>query len=390
MNINYIVTPLLGSIIGYTTNWLAIKMLFKPHRAYHIGKIKVPFTPGLIPRERDRIAKSLGEAVGGKLLTEHVILKELTHPKVIESLKEYVVNDLLDKEISVDGAIKIVFPETEEFYKKMGMLIQQSLVQYIQTDKKLQQELYETVSKLFGYEKAVSDLLGSKIDTEINRLLMENKVLLAHQVCVFVGDEAVGDKIKELLGSIISEKIGGLAAMFLQPASIYTMIVDFVNTYFETDEHQVQLIQGIIKLKDKALHLRLSDMISEEYYEDTMSKATAFIEAQMVAFIQSETFINKVSEILQRMAQLPILLTEDMKITLEKVVEEQYLKFATTHLPVFLGQFNVTSIVESEINKFSVDEVENLIFKIVDKELNAITWLGGLLGLIMGLITLLF
>ncbi len=51
--------PIVGAIIGYTTNWLAIKMLFKPpHEAKYIGKLKVPFTPGLIPRERERIARS--------------------------------------------------------------------------------------------------------------------------------------------------------------------------------------------------------------------------------------------------------------------------------------------------------------------------------------------
>jgi uncharacterized membrane protein YheB (UPF0754 family) len=95
MDLATIVTPIAGSIIGYTTNWLAIKMLFKPHQAAYIGKFRIPFTPGVIPREQKRIAKSLGQAVGNNLLTEEVILKELTNKQVIEQLQTYIIGDLL-------------------------------------------------------------------------------------------------------------------------------------------------------------------------------------------------------------------------------------------------------------------------------------------------------
>jgi uncharacterized membrane protein YheB (UPF0754 family) len=79
-----------------------------------------------------------------------------------------------------------------------------------------------------------------------------------------------------------------------------------------------------------------------------------------------------------------------MKEGIENGVETLYLNFAKSRLPIFLAQFNVSGIVESEINAFSVQEVEDLIFKIVDKELKAITWLGALLGFIMGFVTLFF
>ena len=55
MNPIYIVSPLMGGIIGYFTNWLAIKMLFRPHKKLYIGNLPIPFTPGLIPKERTRI-----------------------------------------------------------------------------------------------------------------------------------------------------------------------------------------------------------------------------------------------------------------------------------------------------------------------------------------------
>ena len=51
---------LMGAVIGYGTNTLAVGMLFRPFKPIYIGKWKLPFTPGLIPKEQARIADSLG------------------------------------------------------------------------------------------------------------------------------------------------------------------------------------------------------------------------------------------------------------------------------------------------------------------------------------------
>ncbi|HEY9299348.1 MAG TPA: DUF445 family protein, partial [Phormidium sp.] len=65
----YISPPILGAIIGYFTNDIAIKMLFRPYRAIYIGKKKLPFTPGLIPANQERLAKRVSDTIMGSLLT---------------------------------------------------------------------------------------------------------------------------------------------------------------------------------------------------------------------------------------------------------------------------------------------------------------------------------
>ncbi|MCL2840847.1 MAG: DUF445 family protein [Defluviitaleaceae bacterium] len=75
--INFLIMPILGGIIAMSTNWLAIKMLFHPHKEIRIWGIKLPFTPGLVPKERERLAKRLAEAVSTKLLTPEVLALEL-------------------------------------------------------------------------------------------------------------------------------------------------------------------------------------------------------------------------------------------------------------------------------------------------------------------------
>ncbi len=52
MDLQMIAAPVIGGIIGLITNGLAIKMLFRPHKEIYIGKFRLPFTPGLIPKEK--------------------------------------------------------------------------------------------------------------------------------------------------------------------------------------------------------------------------------------------------------------------------------------------------------------------------------------------------
>jgi len=76
--LSILVLPITGGIIAYSTNWLAIRMLFRPHRALHIFGIRVPFTPGLIVREQARLAKRTANAIGTRLLTPEMLANELS------------------------------------------------------------------------------------------------------------------------------------------------------------------------------------------------------------------------------------------------------------------------------------------------------------------------
>lgn len=73
----FLVPPAVGSVIGLFTNWLAIKMLFRPLEARYIFGIRIPFTPGILPRERERIAESLADTVAHDLLTEDSVAERL-------------------------------------------------------------------------------------------------------------------------------------------------------------------------------------------------------------------------------------------------------------------------------------------------------------------------
>lgn len=61
--------PVLGAIIGFFTNWLAVKMLFRPYKEKRIWRLRLPFTPGIIPKRKAALGRALGKAVGTQLVT---------------------------------------------------------------------------------------------------------------------------------------------------------------------------------------------------------------------------------------------------------------------------------------------------------------------------------
>lgn len=86
----YIKYILIGALIGYCTNYLAIKMLFRPRSEKRILGFKIPFTPGVIPKNQPRIARAIASMVSKTLLTKEDVIKSL------EGLKPIFVNKVME------------------------------------------------------------------------------------------------------------------------------------------------------------------------------------------------------------------------------------------------------------------------------------------------------
>ena len=84
------IAPVVGGIIGYITNDLAIRMLFRPRKAIYIGKFHIPFTPGLIPSQKGRIAQSIGSVISRQLLNEETLRETMLSENAIAKLQSKV------------------------------------------------------------------------------------------------------------------------------------------------------------------------------------------------------------------------------------------------------------------------------------------------------------
>ncbi len=71
--IKIILPPVAGAVIGLLTNYLAIKMLFRPFNEVRIFGFRLPFTPGVIPKEHEKLAERIGDTVGDHLVTNESI-----------------------------------------------------------------------------------------------------------------------------------------------------------------------------------------------------------------------------------------------------------------------------------------------------------------------------
>ena len=113
--VSYILAPALGGIIGYITNDIAIRMLFRPHKAKYIMGVHIPFTPGIIPKEKGRIADAIGGVISENLMNKDVLERYLLSDDMVSkvrlSVEEFIetqkhnqetVKDFLDHYLSDD------------------------------------------------------------------------------------------------------------------------------------------------------------------------------------------------------------------------------------------------------------------------------------------------
>jgi uncharacterized membrane protein YheB (UPF0754 family) len=67
-----------------------------------------------------------------------------------------------------------------------------------------------------------------------------------------------------------------------------------------------------------------------------------------------------------------------------------YEDIVRNRLDEILKAVDIAEVINNKINSLDLLELERIINSLVKKELNALIWLGGLLGMVMGLFNVLF
>ena len=114
---HYLLPPLVGAVIGYFTNLIAVKMLFFPHEEKRIFGHRVPFTPGAIPKGKARLAKAAGKIVQNDLFTREDISGKLLTEEVEKPLIDKVMS-ILDENIRDTGIVLTGSPEKYDKLEK--------------------------------------------------------------------------------------------------------------------------------------------------------------------------------------------------------------------------------------------------------------------------------
>ena len=390
MDYNWILRPVIGAVIGYSTNWLAIKMLFRPYEEKRFLGVKIPFTPGVIPRERERIANSLGSAVGEQLLTEQVIKDELLNDSVTEHIKSYVIQDLLQDAFSLEDLMtgvfhgqgtKILGGITNQIAGEIGVYLNAPT-----TKDNLRQTIGDYLSQSAPYNTPIGNLLTENMSEEMTGVVRCNMEGINGYVLTQLNQEGVKGKIAQAIEKLVLEKVGALGAMFLDPVNMADSVIDYIGGMLQEEETQTAIAGAVGGGLSLLREQNLSETVSLGLYQETVTAITDRIVDGIYNQVSEENLTDLVEPLVQRMVQKKIYLSDDQKVMIEDQVEVLYRNFIEKNISTFLETFEVSSVVENEINQFSVMDIEKLIFNIVDQELQAITWLGGLLGFVIGLV----
>ena len=92
---------LFATVHGYAGAWLAVRMLFRPRKAFRVFGITL-FPQGMIPRHRDRLANAIGKAVGEELVSQETIMEELLGKEFLRKKIRGVVESYTDDIFSRD------------------------------------------------------------------------------------------------------------------------------------------------------------------------------------------------------------------------------------------------------------------------------------------------
>ena len=93
---DWILEPFIGAVIGCFTNFIALKMLFRPYQEVKIFGRKLPFTPGMIPKRKKEVAHAIGRVINDNLLEKddiaEALTKETTVAKIRAGIMDYHLN----------------------------------------------------------------------------------------------------------------------------------------------------------------------------------------------------------------------------------------------------------------------------------------------------------
>lgn len=76
--------PVIGCLIGWFTNYLAVRMLFRPKQPVNLLGLRLQ---GLVPKRRGELAQSIGEAVERELISHEDIRAALSHPELLGTVR---------------------------------------------------------------------------------------------------------------------------------------------------------------------------------------------------------------------------------------------------------------------------------------------------------------
>ena len=365
----------IAAFVGGVTNYLAIKMLFLPRTEKRIGRWRIPFTPGLIPKRKDEIARSLGHIVADHLVTRDSLVELMSRPHFrnrvtsgLERLLESWTN--LDETVE-ELLLRIWSVEQLEDIKK-GWMARMDLLAGRGLDR-----LWNRLA-----DKPLASLMADWTEEKREALAWKATDLLVEELRREL-DSFRGERLlKQWTGQWMDQAggfLGTLAGLFMDGDKVAGKVKTVLLQQLDSPQVRMVVAQWIRDRLIRLEQLSLADAVRTAAGKD----GREWLGEQAGKWLDWEGLSHN---LLQRKVS-------ELAPGIREWLRERLPRLADTLLNLLAGQMDrllesvqLPELVEAEVRKFPIEQVESIILSVSGKEFRAITWLGVALGGMIGII----
>lgn len=358
----------IGATIGAVTNSLAIKMLFRPHKPIYIGKWRLPFTPGLIPKRRDELAVQLGIMVVNHLLTVESIQKKFLNESFQKEITALVQKEL-DRLLSSDDTVA-------DFLAQLGLPNSKEIL-----DEKVNsfmEEKYNALMQAYGERPIKAFLSEPFIEKLDSKIPLVSAYILKKGEDFFLSEEGI-QKIAVMIDDFAKQRtgmFGNMLQMFLSNVNMTEKIQKEILKFLKS-EGTKDLVTAILRNEwEKVLDWEAQTIEEQIGREQILSMIRKYSQK----LIRTDLFLNmQICDLFR-----------SFKDKLVRKVAPEGVRLLSVWLSERIGdilqRLRLAEVVREQVESFSVQRIEEMVLLITNREFKMITFLGGFLGGIIGLL----
>lgn len=392
-----IAPPVLGGVIGYFTNDLAIRMLFRPYRPLYAAGRRLPFTPGLIPANQQRLAVKIADGIMGSLLVPdelQAIARRILDTERTQAAVLWLLHMALDQ-------VKLEQHRPRTVRILAGLLhdlLNQSLPKLLRVLARREDFLESQLNHFFDQVLLELSLTESQA-TQVASWLLE--VILSPETLRLALVDFLTDRNIQVIDEDLREKSTGTYWVVANLVGVRNALVRLRNFCLDDREAaNARLAELVQSLGIQARLVRLlQDLSLQNLPVGTARRLRKTFRDTVRGYLQTDgpVLIQALTDNLNWEEVADVLLTRlqnsrVMTVSLEllsaelALIVERYLEKDLESLMVqVIPVMNIDQVIIDRVNATSPAELEANIQAIVRQELTAIVNLGGVLGILVGL-----
>ncbi len=423
MEQNILLLPIIGAFIGYFTNYIAIKMLFLPKKPYFIFGIRIPFTPGLIPKKRTELINKIANVVSSKIVNKKDIIKYIYKKRNRAFLYQFstkLFDSILSKKIS---SLNINYDKIETTLTKflennLKELAKEHLKNFKIDIDYITYNAFLTIDKNKKIEEYLSKEQKEQIEIFIKSLTDKSLIKLTDTMDSQETKQLIKIKIKKALEKysddsniLMASIIGMISPLIEDSETIPNIIIEELKSVLTDDTIKEKTADSVIKSVKQEILNRNPDYVLEKLNLGSLENIRKLLTKKLDELATNLSFNDKIINSTidnidkEKLAKNIISLIKKaadsytfydiLKITKPDIVDKlpsmavNNLLFVLKKESDMIFNFDISKIAKEKLEKFDISEIEDVVLNISKDQFKYINIFGGILGFVIGSIEVL-